>query len=99
MQIEKVRAEFPSLALHENGRPTVFFDNAAGTQVPRRCIDRMVDYLTTSNANTGGVFATSVRTGALLDEARAAAADLGRAGAAGGGGVGGENNTRRPTAL
>jgi cysteine desulfurase family protein (TIGR01976 family) len=36
----------------------------------------VVDYLTTSNANTAGAFGTSVRTDALLDEARRAAADF-----------------------
>lgn len=71
MNLERIRAEFPSLEA-----PIVYFDNAAGTQVPRRCIDRMVDYLRTSNANSGGAFATSVRTDALLDEARRAMADF-----------------------
>ncbi len=76
MDNEAIRAQFPSLSRLENGRPTVFFDNAAGTQVPQRCIDRIVDYLATSNANSHGAFATSVRTDALVSETRAAVADL-----------------------
>jgi cysteine desulfurase family protein (TIGR01976 family) len=76
MDVTAIRAQFPALASEQGGRPIVFFDNAAGTQVPRRVIDRMVDYLTTSNANSHGVFATSVRSDALIDEARHAAADF-----------------------
>src|SRR6187397_2245198 len=76
MDITAIRSEFPSLAPEPGGAATIFFDNAAGTQVPRRCIDRMVDYLTTSNANTHGVFETSRRSDALIEEARAAMADL-----------------------
>jgi cysteine desulfurase family protein (TIGR01976 family) len=76
MDVTKIRSEFPALAPRADGGATVYFDNAAGTQVPRRCIDRVVDYLTTSNANTAGAFGTSVRTDALLDEARRASADF-----------------------
>lgn len=76
MEIAHVRTQFPALELVENGRPTVFFDNAAGTQVPRRVVDRMVSYLTTSNANSGGAFGTSVRSDAMIEEARAAMADF-----------------------
>jgi cysteine desulfurase family protein (TIGR01976 family) len=71
MDIARIRAQFPALEA-----PTVFFDNAAGTQVPRRVVDRMVDYLRSSNANLGGVFPTSVRSDALFVEARRAIADL-----------------------
>ena len=40
MDVNRVRSEFPALAARADGTATVFFDNAAGTQVPRRCIDR-----------------------------------------------------------
>jgi cysteine desulfurase family protein (TIGR01976 family) len=76
MNVETLRREFPALCREEGGRRTIFFDNAAGTQVPRRSIDRIVDYLVSSNANSGGVFATSRRSDALLSECRGAVADF-----------------------
>lgn len=66
-----IRAEFPALSDEK-----VFFDNPGGTQVPRRVIDRMVDYLEKTNANHGGAFPTSLASDAILDEAHRAIADF-----------------------
>lgn len=66
-----VRAEFPALS-----RDHIFFDNPGGTQVPRRVIDRMVDYLEKTNANHGGAFPTSIASDEILDEAHRAMADF-----------------------
>jgi cysteine desulfurase family protein (TIGR01976 family) len=69
--IQAVRAQFP--ALHQptaNGTPPIFFDNPAGTQVPQRVIDAVVNYYTTMNANSGGRFATSQRSDAMMQQAR-----------------------------
>jgi len=71
-----VRAQFPSLAQAVNGQPAVFFDGPGGTQVPQRVIDAIADYLARSNANTCGAYATSRRTNAVIDSARAAMADF-----------------------
>ncbi|MCS6939914.1 MAG: cysteine desulfurase-like protein [Roseiflexus sp.] len=71
-----IRAQFPALAQEMNGRPVVFFDGPGGTQVPQRVIDAMVEYLTLHNSNTHGAFATSRRTDATIDAARAAMADF-----------------------
>ena len=71
-----VRSQFPSLAQTVNGNPAVFLDGPGGTQVPQRVIDTISDYLTTSNANTCGAYATSRRTNAVIDDARAAIADF-----------------------
>ena len=71
-----VRAQFPSLSQTVNGHPAVFLDGPGGTQVPRRVIDAISDYLRTSNANTDGVFATSQRTDAMLLGGRVAMADF-----------------------
>jgi cysteine desulfurase family protein (TIGR01976 family) len=71
-----VRSQFPSLAQTVNGNPAVFFDGPGGTQVPQRVIDAICDYLTQSNANTCGAYATSRRTNAVIDDARAAMADF-----------------------
>ena len=74
--IERVRAQFPALALADDSRPRVYFDNPAGTQVPQRVIDRTVDTLVTQNANLGGYFPTTVAAGALVNEAHQACADF-----------------------
>lgn len=70
--IDAVRAQFP--ALHQpaaTGMPPIFLDNPAGTQVPRCVIDAVTGYYLHHNANSGGVFATSQRTDALVEEVRA----------------------------
>lgn len=67
LDVARVRAEFPAL-----GSGAVFFDNPAGTQVPRRVIARMTDYMVDCNANGGGAFRTSRATDAVIGEARAA---------------------------
>jgi cysteine desulfurase family protein (TIGR01976 family) len=69
MDVAAIRARFPALA-----GPTAFLDGPAGTQVPDSVIRAMVAYLEESNANTGGAFAASRATDALLDHARATAA-------------------------
>ena len=71
-----VRSQFPSLAQSVNGHPAVFLDGPGGTQVPQRVIDAISDYLTQSNANTCGAYATSRRTNAIIDDARAAMSDF-----------------------
>jgi cysteine desulfurase family protein (TIGR01976 family) len=59
-----------------DGQPAVYLDNPGGTQVPQRCIDAMVEYLSQANANTHGAFLTSARTDTMLDAARAGMAAL-----------------------
>ena len=76
LDIHYVRAQFPSLAQTVNGHPAVFLDGPGGTQVPQRVIDAISDYLRRDNANTGGAYATSRNTDAMLAEARAAMADF-----------------------
>lgn len=77
LDVERARAQFPALSLTlDDGRPCVFLDNPAGTQVPQRVIDAMVTYLASSNANTGGAFLTSRRSDAMIAEAHQAMADL-----------------------
>lgn len=76
MNVEKVRAQFPGLTREVGGRPAVFFDGPAGSQVPRRVIDAVAGYLTQTNANGGGAFVTSHETDALVRRARGAVADF-----------------------
>lgn len=72
--VAAVRAQFP--ALTGPGEARVFFDNPGGTQVPRRVVERMTDYLVRCNANHAGAFQTSVDSDRILEAAHAAMADL-----------------------
>jgi cysteine desulfurase family protein (TIGR01976 family) len=74
--IESVRAQFPGLRRAVAGRPAVFFDGPAGSQVPQRVADAVSDHLLLRNANHGGFFATSCESDAVLAEAHRAVADL-----------------------
>ncbi len=71
-----IRAEFPALSIEDGGRPRIYFDNPAGTQVPRSVADRMTACLFEANANLGGYFETSRRADAIVDEAHLAMADM-----------------------
>jgi cysteine desulfurase family protein (TIGR01976 family) len=76
LDIAWVRSQFPSLSQTVNGYPAVYLDGPGGTQVPQSVIDAISGYLTNSNANTHGAFATSQRTDAILSGARSAMADF-----------------------
>jgi cysteine desulfurase family protein (TIGR01976 family) len=71
LNLPLIREQFPALKSE-----AIFLDNPAGTQVPQSVLDRMDTYLTEYNANHEGAFATSRNSDALVDEARAAAADF-----------------------
>jgi cysteine desulfurase family protein (TIGR01976 family) len=68
------REQFPSLELRVGAKPVVYFDNPAGTQVPRGVEQAMLSYFREANANTHGPFLTSQRTDALVERARLLAA-------------------------
>lgn len=76
--VQSARSQFPALnqPVDDDGTLPVFFDNPAGTQVPQRVMDAVVDYYKTMNANSGGAFATSQRSDAMMQEARATVADF-----------------------
>src|SRR5947209_14202362 len=71
-----VRSQFPSLLQTVNGHPAVFLDGPGGTQVPQRVIDAITNYLAHDNANSGGAYANSRRTDAMIVGARTAMADF-----------------------
>jgi cysteine desulfurase family protein (TIGR01976 family) len=71
-----VRSQFPSLSRQVNGYPAAFLDGPGGTQIPQRVIDAISKYLSTSNANTCGAYATSRETDQTIAGARAAMADF-----------------------
>lgn len=74
--IIQLRSLFPALVKQVKGREAVFFDGPAGTQVPRAVMNAICHYLTHCNANREGVFATSMESDELIDQAHQAAADL-----------------------
>jgi cysteine desulfurase family protein (TIGR01976 family) len=77
LNLAAVRAQFPALAQADaQGRLYIYFDGPGGTQVPQTVIEAIADYLTHSNANHGGQFATSRRSDALIEQARTALADF-----------------------
>ena len=51
LDINQIRKDFPILQRQVNGKPLVYFDNAATSQTPRQVIDVIVDYYENYNAN------------------------------------------------
>ncbi len=51
LEINKIRQDFPILNRQVNGKPLVYFDNAATSQTPQQVIDVIVDYYSNYNAN------------------------------------------------
>ena len=49
--VEHIRADFPILKLQVEGKPLVYLDNAASSQMPQQVIDRLVRYQTSEHAN------------------------------------------------
>jgi len=47
----KIRADFPILRLQVSGKPLVYLDNAASSQMPQQVIDRMVRYQKEEHSN------------------------------------------------
>ncbi len=70
LNVDSIRAQFPALQQMVEGKPPVFFDNPAGTQVPQGVIDAVSDYFIYKNANMGGAFSHSQETVAMLTDAR-----------------------------
>jgi selenocysteine lyase/cysteine desulfurase len=66
--VHDARARFPALA-----GDAVFFDAPGGSQVPASVTDAISTVLRETTANLGGVFATSVRTAQIVEQAHAAA--------------------------
>jgi cysteine desulfurase/selenocysteine lyase len=49
--VEKIRADFPALAMQVYGKPLVYLDNAASAQKPTLVLDRLTRAYTTQYAN------------------------------------------------
>lgn len=51
LNIATIRKDFPILRREVNGKPLLYFDNAATSQTPQQVIDVIVDYYQNYNAN------------------------------------------------
>src|SRR5688572_29463906 len=51
LDVERYRADFPILRTKVNGKPLVFLDNAASSQMPQPVLDRWIRYQTTQHSN------------------------------------------------
>ncbi|WP_062053594.1 aminotransferase class V-fold PLP-dependent enzyme [Aquimarina longa] len=51
LDVQNIREDFPILKRQVNGKPLVYFDNAATSQTPQTVIDAIVDYYSNYNAN------------------------------------------------
>lgn len=71
--IAAVRAAFPAVTRAE---PFIFFDNAAGAQVPQVAIDEVNRHLLGHNVQRGGRYGKSQEVDRVVDRARARIADF-----------------------
>ena len=73
---DAIRAHFPALERKVSGTPAAYFDGPGGTQVPRRVVETMTEYLYHHNANTHWHYPTSEETDAMLARARETLGDF-----------------------
>src|SRR6266487_6866859 len=71
--IDVIRSQFPAL---RESRGTIFFDNAAGAQLPARAIDAVRDHLVHRMVQRGGPYTLSHEVDDVIQRGRAAVADL-----------------------
>ncbi|MEO8858223.1 MAG: cysteine desulfurase [Burkholderiaceae bacterium] len=69
--VERIRSDFPILSLQVEGKPLVYLDNAASSQMPKQVIDRLVHYQTHEHANINrGVHYLSQTATSAYEQAR-----------------------------
>jgi len=69
--VEEIRNDFPILKRKVNGKPLVYFDNAATSQTPQQVLDVIIDYYSNYNANIHrGVHALSQEATDAYEQAR-----------------------------
>ncbi|MBO3700602.1 cysteine desulfurase [Fabibacter sp. E12] len=74
MDIEHIRSQFQVLHQEVNGKPLIYFDNAATNQKPQRVIDALVHHYQNDNANIHrGIHTLAERSTAKFEETRKAA--------------------------
>jgi cysteine desulfurase family protein (TIGR01976 family) len=76
LDLDAIRSQFPSLSRSDDGIPRIYFDNPAGTQVPRMVADRMSECMLEASANLGGYFRTSKLAADIVADAQLAMAEF-----------------------
>lgn len=76
LNIDKLRAAYPALAVTDAGKRRIYLDNPAGTQVPLPVADAIRDAILYSNANLGGFFKTTKASTGIWHDAHQAMADM-----------------------
>lgn len=74
--VDYVREQFPCLSKTVNGYPAAFLDGPGGSQVPRRVVDKVTNYMFYHNANSHGSYATSQESDELYWKAKETFADF-----------------------
>ena len=73
---KKIRSDFPIFSSDGN-LDLAYLDNAATTQKPRKVIDALVDFYSTSNANIGrGIYKLSMEAHQQYEDSRTAVAEF-----------------------
>lgn len=65
--VERIRQQFPALNIPGN---SIFFDNAAGAQIPRQVLDTVTQHFLHRNVQRGGRYRESRDVDAAIDSAR-----------------------------
>jgi cysteine desulfurase/selenocysteine lyase len=81
LDVKKIRFDFPILNRKINGKPLIYFDNAATSQTPRQVIDAIKNYYEQHNANVHrGVYKLSEEATEAFEAARKKIANFVNAG-------------------
>jgi len=71
LDLQKIREEFPILHQEVNGKPLIYFDNAATNQKPKRVINALSHHYEHDNANIHrGIHTLAERSTAAFEETR-----------------------------
>lgn len=73
---DSLRSRFPALQKNNRNENPAFFDGPGGTQMAGKAVEGMVNYIESGMANLHGTFPSSQRTDQLLQDGKAAVADL-----------------------
>ncbi|MEP0367068.1 MAG: cysteine desulfurase [Cyclobacteriaceae bacterium] len=74
LSIADIRAQFPVLDQQVNGKPLIYFDNAATSQKPKSVIDALAHYYNKDNSNIHrGIHTLAERATSAYEETRKAA--------------------------
>lgn len=73
LSINEIREQFPVLHQEVNGKPLIYFDNAATSQKPKNVVDALVHYYHNDNANIHrGIHTLAERATSAYEETRKA---------------------------